>query len=115
MSRPKKIFDYLAYHRDYMKKYNQTLVGKYTHYKIRATKDKMEWKIDKKDFEKLWKKPCYYCGAFIETIGIDRINNKIGYLKNNIVPCCAWCNKAKLELLPEQFIEHCKKVASFQQ
>lgn len=60
-----------------------------------------------------WNKPCHYCGEEIVGIGIDRVNNKIGYQVDNIVPCCAWCNKMKLVATKEDFINHCKKIVEF--
>lgn len=39
-------------------------------------------------------KPCIYCGD-IYRIGADRIDNKKGHTKDNIVPCCFECNCAK--------------------
>ena len=30
--------------------------------------------------------------------GIDRIDNKLGYIKGNMTPCCKICNHAKHDL-----------------
>jgi hypothetical protein len=41
---------------------------------------------------------CFYnCGNFIPLsgVGLDRIDNKIGYVENNVVPCCGVCNAIK--------------------
>ena len=35
--------------------------------------------------------PCIYCGD-TDFIGLDRIDNNIGHIKSNIVPCCYTCN-----------------------
>ena len=58
-----------------------------------------------------WQEPCKYCGDNIETIGLDRINNNIGYNKKNLVSCCSICNYAKRKMDKDKFINHCKKVA----
>ncbi len=71
------------------------------------------WNLTFEDFESLWQKSCYYCGSKIESIGIDRIDNKIGYQNNNIIPCCAKCNRMKGQLLQSDFIKHCNKVSEF--
>lgn len=38
--------------------------------------------------------PCIYCGD-TNRIGCDRINNDVGHLKSNVVPCCYECNCAR--------------------
>ena len=42
--------------------------------------------------------------ATVHINGIDRINSKLGYLKNNSVPCCADCNTMKMSLSIEDFL-----------
>lgn len=58
-----------------------------------------------------WNQPCSYCGSEIKTIGIDRVDNSIGYSMNNSVSCCIICNRMKRNYKVEEFINHCKKVA----
>jgi hypothetical protein len=43
------------------------------------------------------KEKCYYCNGDLNEmgIGLDRLDNTIGYLKNNVVPCCDKCNRLK--------------------
>lgn len=74
------------------------------------------------DFIELSKKECFYCNEkpFIEikdyiseikkdisvkvySNGIDRIDNNIGYVKNNCVSCCKYCNFAKNTMSIEEF------------
>ena len=38
--------------------------------------------------------PCIYCGS-TKDIGLDRIDNKKGHSKDNVVPCCYICNTAR--------------------
>jgi len=38
---------------------------------------------------------CYYCKMETDLITMDRKDNSIGYVKENIVPCCYACNKLK--------------------
>ncbi|AQY55293.1 endonuclease VII [Escherichia phage vB_EcoS_ESCO41] len=40
--------------------------------------------------------PCHYCGH-IDTPanGLDRIDNSIGHVKSNLVPCCRLCNMTR--------------------
>lgn len=39
-------------------------------------------------------RPCHYCGD-TERIGCDRIDNREGHHKNNVIPCCLGCNIAR--------------------
>lgn len=39
---------------------------------------------------------CYYCDAEGPN-GIDRYDNSLGYVSSNCVPCCAMCNRVKLD------------------
>jgi hypothetical protein len=53
-------------------------------------------------------KPCHYCqdqlGKRSETtVGLDRMNNALGYLPDNVCSCCDFCNSLKQHLLtPEE-------------
>jgi len=64
--------------------------------KYRAKKRKLEFSISLNDYTRLLKNPCYYCGqitfGFEVGCGLDRINNKKGYILGNVLPCCGDCN-----------------------
>lgn len=82
--------------------------------KFKARKRGKEWHLTHQEAFDMIISECTYCG-FIpnwpETrVGIDRVNNDIGYQADNCVPCCFTCNSAKGELSLEQFIEWVKKV-----
>lgn len=64
-----------------------------------AKKRKLEWKLtDIEAFEFMISK-CGYCGdepSIPENKnGIDRIDNNVGYIFDNCVACCKYCNYAK--------------------
>lgn len=84
---------------------------KFSEYKKSAKDHNREFLLTKDDFNDLWGKPCYYCNAEIETIGLDRINNEIGYTRINVVPCCIRCNKMKKNINYEDFIRLCKTIS----
>lgn len=86
-----KEYKYPQYHKD---RYVSP-VGKFGHYKSSAKDREIEWNLQYNDFIRFWGVECSYCGANINTIGLDRINNNLGYEKNNVVPCCKICNYAK--------------------
>lgn len=87
--------------------------GKYLSYKKDALRRNIKWNLSFEEFNQFWQKPCYYCKTKIKTIGLDRVNNQEGYIKNNIVPCCMGCNRAKSYLSKECFINICKRVALY--
>lgn len=67
--------------------------------------------------------PCNYCGDSLTITrkaynmngpythnGIDRVNNDRGYEPNNVVACCEICNRMKLTLSKEEFLNHVQKI-----
>lgn len=85
--------------------------GKYHHYLFKnykgtpynkkvkeCKKDKRVFELSKQQFDIISTKPCYLCGkknTIHHQNGIDRINNKYGYILNNCASCCFTCNKIK--------------------
>jgi hypothetical protein len=86
------------------------------------------------DFLELSQRNCYYCGAapanfaniylhkntkclpyrieqgtFIYN-GLDRVDNTKRHDKENVVPCCAHCNKSKLQRTQEEFFNWIARV-----
>lgn len=43
----------------------------------------------------IFNKECIYCGSS-SNIGCDRIDNNLGHLKTNVVPCCRVCNTTRM-------------------
>lgn len=89
---------------------------------------KKEWDIDLEYLKQVIKQDCYYCGSKPSNVykgatyksieypdiiyqGLDRINSDIGYLINNIVPCCYSCNSSKSNKTQEEFINMCITIA----
>jgi hypothetical protein len=64
-------------------------------------------------FMLFWQKPCGYCGSAIGTIGLDRVDNSKGYSIDNVISSCFLCNHMKMKLPSDIFIDHCRKVTSF--
>lgn len=98
------------YYLESKKDKQRNIQRKYRSYKASAKKRNLDFDLTLNDFKWFWQKPCYYCNDKIEIIGIDRIDNSKGYIKDNVVSCCLTCNKAKLCLSEKGFIEHCYKV-----
>lgn len=62
--------------------------------------------------EELMYQPCTYCGNYDRTtqdgqqmVGIDRIDNSLGYTKENCQSCCKVCNIMCGRLTVEQFLK----------
>lgn len=69
-----------------------------------------DFQLNFDEFKELVTSHCYYCKTINEkeAIGIDRVNNDIGYTKENCVPACWKCNRIKHFYHPEFFVEKCR-------
>jgi hypothetical protein len=86
---------------------------------------KVIWNLHIKFFEKITKQDCHYCGAEPQQIyhpkrhngeyiynGIDRVDNEVGYIPSNCVPCCGYCNWMKSAAPVDSFKEWIVQVYS---
>ena len=87
--------------------------NRYNIYKKNAKRRNISFKVSKEEFYKITSEPCHYCGDIEKYNGIDRINSNQGYILNNCVPCCEYCNKMKLDYSTKFWIEHLKKIINF--
>lgn len=76
--------------------------------------------------EEIWKlsaRNCTYCGAEPANVaksctstvlynGIDRVDNSVGYILSNCVPCCSQCNVAKAGLSVDQFVSWIRRASA---
>lgn len=85
--------------------------GRFTWYRAGARQRKLIFVLTFDQFKSFWKKPCTYCGAAIETIGLDRVDNSQGYTLKNVAACCGVCNLMKRAASAEEFISHCRRVS----
>ena len=71
--------------------------------------------------------PCHYCGTagsikYLDKVsgkiyyrnGIDRINSSNGYTLENVVPCCSYCNRMKMDLGYNEFLHLIEKIYNYQ-
>lgn len=65
-------------------------------YKLSDTKKGYDYNIDLEFAENLIKDGCIYCGD-TSRIGLDRIDNKKGHIKDNVVPACYICNTTRMD------------------
>ena len=96
----------------------------YHKYKQRAKSKGIEFRLSYEEFLEYIVENCVYCGCkpkqkscncgkkndFCIYNGIDRVDNKQGYISSNCVPCCGDCNRAKGDLTLEEFKKLIAKV-----
>jgi hypothetical protein len=84
--------------------------------KNKASTRNYSFNIDFDIFKSLVLSECYYCHhqKNDEVNGIDRINNAIGYEKDNCVSCCKVCNRMKWIFHPLFFVQVCKLISGFE-
>jgi len=83
---------------------------KYASYLWGAKSRAYEFSLTFEEFMTFWNVDCTYCGDQIDTIGLDRMDNRQGYTLSNVVPCCSVCNYMKQGLSVEQFMNHVNKI-----
>lgn len=86
------------------------IYARYQAYKSNAKKRNKQFDITRDEFCEYVGKKCFYCGEI--SIGIDRVNNLLGYIKGNMVPACETCNHMKWNLTKDQFIAKCRQIVS---
>ena len=87
--------------------------NRYNIYKKNAKRRGFVFNLTKEEFYTLTSLNCHYCGDFNNYNGIDRIESNIGYIEDNCVPCCEYCNKMKLDYSTDFWLNHIKKVLNY--
>lgn len=98
----------------------------YYKYGYDASKRNYDFKLTKDEFKNLINGHCFYCGSPpIQSTkwaykngnllynGIDRIDNLKGYSVDNCVSCCGVCNRMKMAMHYNEFIEHIKSIVRY--
>lgn len=90
-------------------------------YQQGANNRNLSWSLSREDFEYLIFNNCYYCNieptlriinnSSIICNGVDRVDNSLGYFKENCVSACKICNVMKSSKNRDEFIAHCCKIA----
>jgi hypothetical protein len=88
-----------------------SLNGRYGKYKKIAREYNRKFALEKKEFDEITKSPCHYCNIKKERMGVDRKNNRVGYITKNCVPCCKECNFFKGAISYSKFIKMCKRIS----
>lgn len=107
---------------------------------VKTLKEDLKEFINFEDFCLRIEEPCYYCGL-IETDtsmdtkskmivnndiiykpvtgtiykhnGIDRIDSNKGYVVDNVIPCCKYCNIAKSDMTQKEFYDWIESVYNY--
>jgi hypothetical protein len=96
-------------------------------YKRQSIRRGYEWKLSKDEFKNLLFKKCFYCGnepssKFTTSSnnpvndnvliynGVDRKHNDVGYTKENCITACGICNRMKMDLGYEEFLNQINKI-----
>lgn len=91
----------------------KTFNGRLSSYKSGASARNINQNLTDEEFKSFQKLPCSYCGSEIETIGLDRIDSNKGYQLDNIISCCSVCNKMKMDLSYDKFINQINKIYNY--
>lgn len=73
----------------------------YRIYQKSATTRNLVFSLTEDQFAHMIESPCYLCGLAVSDThqnGIDRVNNRLGYLMENVKSCCGHCNLLKKTL-----------------
>ena len=100
--------------RQALKKYNQSIHGKYQLYKNQHRRKKYDGEfITEPEFKEIVESSCIYCGENEKSRGIDRVDNSKGYIKENSAPCCRICNYMKKAMSKQEFMNHISKIYKY--
>lgn len=97
----------------------------FTYYKSDAKRRNRQFDLTFEQFKTITSRPCSYCGYEgnlfsdlhasriaqpFQCNGIDRVDNSIGYILENVVSCCKMCNFMKHKLTREEFLKQVRKI-----
>jgi len=84
-------------------------------YQRRAEKRKLRFELTPDQFEKIIQQPCVFCGEQYDPRGVDRKDNRKGYLPENCQSCCGRCNNFKGARDQETWLAGILRIAKYQE
>jgi hypothetical protein len=113
--------------------------GAYLRYERRAMKKKIPFKVTEEEFIKIISMRCHYCGteprdfnpyidshgnqrsdsqatidrSWVKMNGVDRKSSDDGYTLENCLSCCFPCNRAKGDMIYENYLNYLKQMIEF--
>jgi hypothetical protein len=95
----------------------------YYRYRHAAKRRDLAFDLDLDTFRDLTSGPCRYCGTDPNYLmrsksdhseysynGVDRLDSDVGYVSENVVTCCATCNRMKSDHPVGEFVRHLRRV-----
>lgn len=77
-------------------KHKFSITAQYGNYRRSARRREKDFNLSFEQFKSFIEVPCNYCGSVTKNIvGLDRVDNNIGYNMDNCVSCCKICNVGK--------------------
>jgi hypothetical protein len=111
---------------------SQVLKNILRNYKNGAKARNYEFSLSNDEFSSLIFGACHYCGnpghgnqsisyscnnqktkVSVAHNGIDRMDNNLGYIKDNCVTCCEICNRSKMRMGFIEFIEYLDRIVTY--
>jgi hypothetical protein len=82
------------------------------YYKRNAKTANRAWELTDEEVDVLVHQPCRYCGDADQQHlrGLDRVDSSKDYVRENVVPCCVICNKAKNTMSVAEFVGWIERV-----
>lgn len=89
--------------------------GNYNAYIDSAIKRNIKFELTEEEFKRITRSICYLCGEKGEngSTGVDRVDNNVGYIKENCMPCCRYCNIMKNKYSYIDFLNFCVSITTF--
>lgn len=88
---------------DIIRESRKELNGRFNRARSVAKRKGREFLLTFEEYVDKVAEPCYYCDDFFPRvqwgIGLDRLDNAIGYVAGNVVSCCKNCNQIKMDIL----------------
>ena len=104
----------------------RTVSQQYGAYKASANTRDLECTLTREDIENLIFSPCFFCGSppnrvftlgqgqwtrdSVPVNGIDRIDSSVGYVLENVLSCCSYCNYLKGDRDQDEFLLKIKHI-----
>lgn len=92
--------------RDYRVKFAEK--ARFTKYRSHAKSKGREFSLAFDEFVEIIKRPCIYCNQ--KGFGLDRVDSLLGYSLDNVVSCCSWCNRMKLDYSTQEFFMQIRRI-----
>lgn len=107
---------YRIKNKDKLNEYKKSPHVRYKVYQNNARHKGRNFNLSEEEFIEMTRQPCIYCGEYSDTYGgevfngIDRIDSNLGYSIDNCVPCCAICNRMKMDMDVNDWISKIKQI-----